>query len=121
MAEIPPPPRQPPLANSLPPGARASAWPDLSPTARQLMVNEFLAENPNLRPWARIDFERRTEPLFIDDESGDLVSLAGQVFPQQGGGDGPLELTITKRLSRVPTIAWLAAAGALILLILDRG
>lgn len=80
-------------ARKLPHGATRSAWPDLDPTSRQVLVQDYLATYPQLVPTGSIDYEADREPLFLDQVDGNLVSIAGFVFP---AGEGQT-LAVTMR------------------------
>lgn len=60
----------------LPQGYRASAWPDLEPNARRLMVEDFLSGNPGFLAWG-LDYSEPREPLFMA-PGGQYWSLSGQ-------------------------------------------
>ena len=80
------------LAPFLPDGSRASAWPDLTPVARQLLLQETLVVNPSLVLVGTVDYQSAREPLLLHEPSGRFASLAGEFFNIGAG----LTVTITE-------------------------
>ena len=87
---------------TLPRGFKASAWPDLDPTARQLLLEEFLIANPDLELTGAIDFEASLEPLLRDSRDGRIVSLAGEVI--FAGDVGGLQVPVMPGGFTFPTL-----------------
>lgn len=99
----------------LPTSARASIWADLDPVGRSLLVQDLLNAHPELEPTGTIDYESPREPLFRNVETGELVSIAGQTFPDPGAPGEPLAVTVTDGRNPAPIIALLLIGGLLLL------
>ena len=100
------------LAPLLPDGFRASAWPDLGPTSRQLLLAEILAANPDLVLTGSVDYESPREPLLLHEPSGVFISIAGQTVDTGSG----LNVNVTQG-TLIDALPWIAAL-ALILVVL---
>lgn len=61
-----------------------TAWPDLGPSARALLLGEILAFNPDLFVTGGVDYESSLEPV-LKDEDGNFFALSGKRLPTLGG------------------------------------